>query len=137
MTGNHHRRSAIDLFGGGVFLSAAIFVSPAFAVTGQELLQQCEVVVRGARVAAETVTLPKGQAAAECWVYMGAIQDLTATVEVEGGPSVIGSCVPAATTRLEIVRAFVKYARTHRDELRLRATATLIRALRDIYACKD
>lgn len=139
MTGYHRRRSAINLLGGGVFLSALIlaFSSPVLAVTGQELLQQCEALVRGAVVAGESVTLPKGQKAAECWFYMGAIQDLTATVEVEGGPSVIGSCVPSATTRLEIVRAFVRYARAHREDLHLRATATLIPALSSAYACRE
>jgi hypothetical protein len=137
MTKNHRRRSALNLFGGGVLLSAAAFASPALAVTGQELLQQCEALVRGAVVAGDSVTLPKGQNAAACWFYMGAIQDLTATVEVEGGPSVIGSCVPAATTRMEIVRAFVKYARTHRDDLKLRASATVIPALSVAYACRN
>src|SRR4051794_41385689 len=113
MTGYHRRRSAIHLLGGGVFVSALIlaFSSPASALTGQELLQQCEALVRGAIVAGESVTLPKGQPAAECWFYMGAIQDLTATVEEEGGPSVIGSCVPSKATRMDIVQAFVWYAR--------------------------
>jgi hypothetical protein len=137
MTRHHRRRSVLNLLGGGVFLSAAIFASPAPAVTGQELLQQCEALVRGAVVAGESVTLPKGQSAAACWFYMGAVQDLTATVETEGGPSLIGSCVPSQTTRLDIVRAFVKYARAHRDDLRLRATVTLIPALSDAYACRD
>lgn len=139
MTGHHRRRSALNLLGGGVLLSAAIlaFAPPALAVTGRELLQQCEALVRGAMVVGESVTLPKGQGPAACWFYMGAIQDFTATVEVEGGPSVIGSCVPAATTRMDIVRAFVRYARAHRAELHLRATVTLIPALSSAYACKD
>jgi hypothetical protein len=137
MTRHHRRRSALNLLGGGVFLSTATFAAPASAVTGQELLQQCEALVRGAVVAGESVTLPKGQSAAACWFYMGAVQDLTATVETEGGPSLIGSCVPSQTTRLDIVRAFVRYARSHRDDLKLRATATLIPALSDAYACRD
>ena len=138
MNRNHRRRSAINLFGGGIFLSAALALSsPASALTGQELLQQCEALVRGAIVAGESVTLPKGQPAAECWFYMGAIQDLTATVEEEGGPSVIGSCVPSKATRMDIVQAFVRYARMHRDALRARATVTLIAALSEAYACKD
>jgi len=83
----------------------AASVSPAQAVTGQELLRQCEALERGALVSGETVQLPKSQDAATCWVYMGAVQDLTATVEEEGGPSLIGSCVPPETTRMELVRA--------------------------------
>lgn len=137
MSAKHRRRSALYLFGGGLFMSVLAFASPASAVTGQELLQQCEALVRGAAVKGDSVTLPKGQPAAECWFYMGAIQDLTATVEEEGGPSIIGSCVPSATTRMDIVQAFVRYARTHRDALRARATVSLIAALSEAYACKD
>ena len=94
-------------------LVALTLLSPAQAITGQELLRQCEALERGAVVSGETVRLPKSQEAATCWVYMGAVQDFAATVEEEGGPSVIGSCVPPETTRIDLVRAFTKYARAH------------------------
>ena len=81
-------------------IAVAANVSSAQAVTGQELLRQCEALERGALVSGETVRLPKSQDAATCWVYMGAVQDFTATVEEEGGLSVIGSCVPAETARI-------------------------------------
>ena len=113
----------------------AASVSPAQAVTGQELLRQCEALERGALVSGETVQLPKSQDAATCWVYMGAVQDLTATVEEEGGPSLIGSCVPPETTRMQLVRAFTTYARTHRADLDLRATALVIPALSQAFPC--
>jgi hypothetical protein len=118
---------------GGV--AAAASVSPAQAVTGQELLRQCEALERGAIVSGETVRLPKGQDAAACWFYMGAVQDIAATVEEEGGPSLIGSCVPPETTRLELVRAFTKYARAHREDLDLRVTALVIPALSEAFPC--
>ena len=120
---------------GGV--AAAASVSPAQAVTGQELLRQCEALERGAIVSGETVRLPKGQDAAACWFYMGAVQDIAATVEEEGGPSLIGSCVPPETTRLELVRAFTKYARAHREDLDLRVTALVIPALSEAFPCRD
>jgi Rap1a immunity proteins len=114
---------------------AAAAASPAQAIGGKQLLQQCEALERGALVAGETVQLPKSQEAAACWFYMGAVQDLAATVEEEGGPSLIGSCVPAETTRLELVRAFTKYARAHRADLDLRATALIIPALSNAFPC--
>jgi hypothetical protein len=114
---------------------AAAAASPAQAVTGQELLRQCEALERGALVSGETVRLPKSQDAATCWIYMGAVQDLAATVEEEGGPSLIGSCVPPETTRMELVRAFTKYARAHRADLDLRATALIIPALSSAFPC--
>ena len=118
-------------------IAATLVIAPAQAVTGQELLRQCEALERGAVVSSETVRLPKGQDAAACWVYMGAVQDFAATVEDEGGHSVIGSCVPAETTLIEIVRAFTKYARAHRADLDLRATALVIPALSAAFPCRE
>jgi hypothetical protein len=116
-------------------VAAAAVASPAQAVTGHELLRQCEALERGATVSGETVRLPKSQEAAVCWFYMGAVQDFTATVEEEGGPSLIGSCVPPETTRMELVRAFTKYARAHRADLDLRATALIIPAMNNAFPC--
>jgi len=118
-------------------LVALTLLSPAQAITGQELLRQCEALERGAVVSGETVRLPKSQEAATCWVYMGAVQDFAATVEEEGGPSVIGSCVPPETTRIDLVRAFTKYARAHRADLDLRATAVVIPALSAAFPCRE
>ena len=116
-------------------VAAAASVSPAQAVTGQELLRQCDALERGALVSGDTVRLPKSQDAATCWIYLGAVQDVSATVEEEGGPSLIGSCVPPETTRMELVRAFTRYARAHRAALDLRATALIIPALSQAFPC--
>src|SRR4051812_41684538 len=116
-------------------VAALIVTAPAQAVTGQELLRQCDALERGAVVSGETIRLPKGQDAAACWVYMGAVQDFAATAEEESGPSLIGSCVPSEATRLDLVRAFTRYARTHRADLDLRATALVIPALSAAFPC--
>ena len=115
--------------------AAAASVSPTQAVTGQELLRQCDALEGGALVSGDTVRLPKSQDAAVCWFYMGAVQDFTATVEQEGGPSLIGSCVPPEATRVELVRVFTRYARAHRADLDLRATALIIPALSRAFPC--
>jgi hypothetical protein len=118
-------------------LAVLVVTSPAEAVTGQELLRQCEALERGAVVSGETIHLPKSQDAASCWVYVGAVQDFAATVEEKGGPSVIGSCVPPETTRIDLVRAFTKYARGNRVNLGLRATALVIPALSAVFPCRE
>jgi len=118
-------------------IAAAAVVSPVQAIDGKQLLHQCEALERGALVSGETVRLPKSQDAAACWFYMGAVQDFTATVEKEGGPSLIGSCVPPETTRMELVRVFAKYARAHREDLDLRATALVIPALSAAFPCRQ
>ena len=121
----------------GAACAALALIAPAHAVDGKQLLRQCEALERGAVVSGETVRLPTGADAAECWVYMGAIQDFAATVEDEGGPSIIGSCVGPKTTRMELVRAFAKYARAHRQDLDLRATALIIPALIAAFPCPE
>jgi len=115
----------------------AVAAFPAQALTGRQLLRQCEALERGAVVSGETVRLPKGQDAASCWVYMAAVQDFAATVETEDGPSLIGSCVPAEATRLQLVQAFTRYARAHGDDLDVRATALIVPALARAFPCQD
>ena len=60
--------------------AAVALVSPAQAVTGQQLLQQCDALERGRVLSGEVVRLPKGDDAASCWFYMAAVQDFAATV---------------------------------------------------------
>jgi len=117
--------------------AVAVTASPVQALTGRQLLRQCEALERGAVVSGETVRLPKGQDAASCWVYMAAVQDFAATVETEDGPSLIGSCVPAEATRLQLVQAFTRYARAHGDDLDVRATALIVPALARAFPCQD
>jgi hypothetical protein len=113
----------------------AALASPAQAVTGKQLFRQCEALERGAVAKGDDVVLPEGRDAAECWAYMAAVQDFAATVETEGGPSLIGGCPSSKTTRLDIVRAFNKYARSHRRELEARATLAIVGALADAFPC--
>ena len=118
-------------------VAAVAVVPPAQAVTGQQLLQQCQALERGAVVSGETVRLPKGHDAAACWFYMAAVQDFAATVEREGGPSLLGSCVGPDVTRLQLIHAFTRYARAHPEDLDLRATALLIPALSAKFPCPE
>ena len=118
------------------FAAAALgFAAPALAIDGKQLLRKCEALERGAIISGDSVRLPNSADAAECWFYMGAVQDFSATVEKEGGPSIIGSCLRPNTTRIEIVRAFTKYARANRADLDLRATALIIPALIKSFPC--
>src|SRR4051812_10093988 len=131
--GWQHVRLGLYALGAAIL---ALLGTPAHAITAKELLRQCEALEKGAVVKGQVVTIPAGRDPAEGWAYMAAAQDFTATAEHEGGPSILGSCVPAATTRLAIIRVFTKYARAHRAELDVRATAILIQALAEAYACR-
>ena len=123
------------LWGFAAATLAFALAPPAAALDGEELLRKCEALERGALIKGETVRLPKSADAVECWYYMAAVQDIAATVETEGGPSLIGSCVKPNATRMDIVRAFTKYARSHKDDLDLRATALVIPALIEAFPC--
>ena len=57
--------------------------------------------------------------------------------KMRAAPLVIGSCVPPETTRIELVRAFTRYARAHRGDLALRATALVIPALSAAFPCRE
>jgi hypothetical protein len=127
-------RSTCWLLGAGLL---AVLASPAQALTGKQLFRQCEALERGAVAKGDDVVLPEGRDAAECWAYMAAVQDFAATVETEGGPSLIGGCLPSKTTRLDIVRAFNKYARTHRREIEARATLAIVGAIGTAFPCKN
>jgi len=109
--------------------------TPAHAITTKDLLRQCEALEKGAVVKGDSVQLPAGREPAMCWYYMAAVQDFSATVEEEGGASVLGSCPSSETTRLDLIRAFTKYARAHRNDLDVRASAVLIQALAEAYRC--
>ena len=123
------------LWGFAAATLAFALAPPAAALDGEELLRKCEALERGALIKGETVRLPKSADAVECWYSMAAVQDIAATVETEGGPSLIGSCVKPNATRMDIVRAFTKYARSHKDDLDLRATALVIPALIEAFPC--
>jgi hypothetical protein len=70
----------------------------------------------------------KPQSAGTTWHF-------AATIQQEGGPSILGSCASPEVTRLDLIRSFTKYARDHRSELDVRASAIVIQALADSYRC--
>jgi hypothetical protein len=108
----------------------------AHALSAKALLRQCEALEKGVIRKGEAVELPAGRAAAECWYYMAAVQDFAATVQEEGGPSILGSCPSPTTTRMDLIRAFTKYAKAHRQKLDERASAMVIQALAETYRCR-
>ena len=91
----------------------AALVSPAQALTGKQLFRQCEALERDAVAKGGDVILPEGRDAAECWAYMAAVQDFAATVETEGGPSLIGGGRAPATPPRRTPRAVKQNDRSH------------------------
>lgn len=125
---NHWLRAA-------AILAAVMLGTPARAISGQQLLRQCEALDRGVVQKGGAVAIPGSRDAVECWAYMAAVQDFAGTVEQEGGPSILGSCPSSDTTRLDFVRAFLRYGRGHPADLDLKASVAVILALQSVYPC--
>jgi hypothetical protein len=96
-------------------LAVLAVTSPVEAVTGQELLRQCEALER-----------VYGHRAGPC-----------RNRGRRGRPVSDRLLCPAEATRIELVRAFTKYARAHREGLDLRATALVIPALSAAFPCRE
>jgi len=65
--------------------------------------------------------------------YMQAMQDLSVLAD-EDGRRIMGACPPQRTTLLELIQAFVSYARSH--ELPDNAALAVTRALQEAFPCK-
>jgi hypothetical protein len=95
----------------------------------------CQSLKRGARGAGRQIYIPNTREALTCWGYMQAMQDLSVLVD-ENGHRIMGACPPEQTTTLQLIRLFIRYARTHRTELPGNALVAVFRALRAAYPCR-
>jgi Rap1a immunity proteins len=101
-----------------------------------ELLAQCEVLERGARVEGELLSLPRDPSAQVCYGFISAIQDLSALTDSVDGPTLTGACLPPEGTLLQLVRVFTKYARTNPAELDQKAGLVVIKAFWRAFPCR-
>jgi hypothetical protein len=69
-----------------------------------------------------------------CWYYMSAIQNISAIVD-QNGEHLVGVCAPPATTLMQYVQTFVRYARKKRERLDSNAAALAITGLSEAYPC--
>jgi hypothetical protein len=100
-----------------------------------ELLAQCEVLERGARVQSELLSLPRDPRAHICYGFISAIQDLSALTESVDGPTLTGACLPPEGKLLQLVRVFTNYARTNPAELNQKAGLVVIKAFGRAFPC--
>jgi hypothetical protein len=103
--------------------------------SARELMNACQEVERGREGAGKDILIPNTAEALLCWGYMQAVQDLSVLVD-QHGLRIIGSCPPEETTTLQVVHAFVAYARTHAAELDGNAAAMMIKALQASFPCR-
>jgi hypothetical protein len=107
--------------------------SAAHAMSARELLSSCDAALRTMKGSGTNLSIaPAGQ---RCWNYMEAVQDMVALGD-ESGHRLLGVCVPEDGRIEGLVRTFTKYARAHAGEVKTRASAVLLYALREKFPCK-
>jgi Rap1a immunity proteins len=109
--------------------------SAAAIENAHELAGYCQSLERGAKGAGGHIYIPRTREALICWGYMQAMQDLSVLAD-ENGQRIMGACPPEQTTTLQLIRSFVRYARSHRGELPGNAVVAVFRALREAYPCR-
>jgi hypothetical protein len=102
--------------------------------SARELVGYCEAAEKGVTGSGREVEIPATKEALVCWGYMEAFQDLSALAD-QGGARLLGACLPEQGTLLDLVHAFVAYARAHRADLPDNTAVAVIKALQQTYPC--
>jgi hypothetical protein len=104
------------------------------AESAHDLLNNCQGLERGKIGIGRHIKIPNTKEALICWGYMQAMQDVSVWVD-ENGHRIMGSCPSAQTTVLELIEAFVKYARSHHSELQDNTAVIVRMAFKEAFPC--
>lgn len=104
------------------------------AASARDLLSDCQSLEFGKKGTGHLIKIPNTKEALTCWGYMEAMQDLSVWVD-ENGRRILGSCPSVKTTVLEMIQAFVKYARSHRSQLQGNAAVIAMMAFQEAFPC--
>jgi hypothetical protein len=100
--------------------------------SARELADDCRSLLQAKTGTGEQIRIPFTKKVLVCWGYMQAMQDLSVLAD-EDGRRIMGACPPQRTTLLELIQAFVSYARSH--ELPDNAALAVTRALQEAFPC--
>src|SRR6266536_4254833 len=114
-------------------LVAGLSVSAHATGSARELVGDCRSLLQAKTGAGEQIRIPFTKKALVCWGYMQAMQDLSVLAD-EDGSRIMGACPSQRTTLLELIQAFLSYARSH--ELPDNAALAVTRALQEAFPCK-
>src|SRR5262245_33454892 len=116
-------------------LVAGLSLSAHAMGSTRELADDCRSLLQAKTGAGAQIRIPFTKKALVCWGYMQAIQDLSVLAD-EDGRRIMGACPPERTTLLELIQAFVSYARSHADKLPDNAALAVSRALHEAFPCE-
>jgi len=109
---------------------------PALAMSGEELLRSCEILLRDGRTGpgpGDTVAVPSG--GRPCWFYMSAIQDAS-TLGDEANRPLLRFCAPPESTLMQYIRIFVDHARRNPAQLHESGARISQLALNNAFPCR-
>jgi Rap1a immunity proteins len=119
-----------------------IGIDKAFALTGEQLLQSCEAVLRQTKTVDPGNTWVPNEGLA-CWHYFEAIEDMTAMVDPSSQCTtlpcknpLLSVCPSLGITHMQYIRIFVLAAQQYPEFLHQPATALAIAALRKAFPCR-
>src|SRR5262245_13920795 len=78
--------------------------------SARELVDACQDLEKDREGSGKDILIPNSTEALVCWGYMQAMQDLSVLVD-QNGRRVTGSCPPEEATSLQLIQAFLAYAR--------------------------
>ena len=117
------------------FLASVGLGTSAQAQTARELLHVCELLQSGMHAQGTQVFIPPGSDVAQCWGFIGAVQQYSILVDQDGKTFLHARPKPD-TTRTQVLRIFIEYARSHLEKLGLPAAAVAVNAMADAFPCE-
>jgi hypothetical protein len=111
------------------------------ALSGEELLRSCEVVLQSAkRVGTDKTWVP--HEGSQCWYYLEAVLDMTRLVEpseckmLPCKSPMLRICLPEDVSFTQIIRVYVNEAQKNPKLLHLYASGLAVAALREAFPCQ-
>jgi hypothetical protein len=119
-----------------LFAASALVQEARATDTPRQLAASCQTVIADHKSAGQRIAIPNTRQALLCWGYMRAMQDVS-VLAFEDGSRLLGACPPEDTTLLQLIQAFLKYARAHPAELQGSTAVAVIKALQQAYPCSQ
>ena len=118
-------------------IAFVVFLEHAQAAeSAHDLVSDCYSLERGKIGTGRHIQIPNTKKALVCWGFMEAMQALSVLID-EQGRRIIGACPPETVTTLDLIQAFLKYARSHRSELEGNAAVAVINAFQEAFPCSQ
>lgn len=101
--------------------------------TGNELLNNCQTMLRIMDSGTATQSLEEAFNAGQCLGFVSGVRN---TSDLTRAPEPLRSCVPKTATMGQLARVITKYLKDNPSELNLEQTLIAMLALKSAYPCK-